>query len=56
MSARFPITDASAYVSIKCPPSQPKERRKGKKEIHKDNEETLAFYLKFTIVGTVSCL
>lgn len=30
----------------------PKERRKGKKEIHKDNIETLNFYWKFVVVGT----
>lgn len=31
---------------------QPKERRKGKKEIHKDNIESLRFYEKFSIVGS----
>ena len=33
---------------------QPKERRKGKKEIHKNNQELLSFYLKFAVIGTVS--
>ncbi|XP_064393141.1 transmembrane protein 208-like [Halichondria panicea] len=31
----------------------PKENTKGKKEIHKDNLETLAFYRNFALIGTV---
>ena len=33
---------------------QPKERKKGQKEINKDNSETLSFYWKFTGVASVS--
>ena len=32
---------------------QPKEKRKGKKEIHKNNIETLKFYRKFSLIGSV---
>lgn len=31
-----------------------KERRRGKKEIHRDNQEYLKFYLLFSLGGTVS--
>ena len=33
---------------------KPKERRRGKKEIHRDNQDTLRFYLRFSLAGTVS--
>lgn len=55
MSLRFKACKIKTFTL--CLPSstpQPKERRKGKKEIHRDNLETLAFYRKFSIAGTVS--
>lgn len=55
MSPRFNALEIGKFTLV-LPSStpQPKERRKGKKEIHRDNLETLAFYRKFSVAGTVS--
>lgn len=55
MSLRFSACEIQKpTLRLPLSPPQPKERRKGKKEIHRANLETLAFYRKFSIAGTVS--
>lgn len=48
------MSDANGYVL--CCFLQGKERKKGQKEINRDNKETLAFYRIFTAVACVSTL